>query len=331
MPTVLITPEAMLHQPGPHIDILKGAGFEIRFPKDPIFTRGLGTEEQAIEELRGMHATLAGGEYYTAKVLAGSPSLRVVARSGVGFDRIDMAAATAHNVAITITPTANHEAVAEHALAMILAIAKGLFQGDRDVRQGGWSKKPTSAVRGKTLGVLGLGRIGRSMAIRGAGVRMKVIAAEKYPDHVFIRQHGIELVSFDDLLARSDYLTIHCPSNEETKNLFNRDVLSRMKAGSVLINTARGEIVEENDLADALKSGHLRAAGLDAFQHEPPDVSQPLFQLPQVLLTPHVAGADDVSSEAMAVEAAECIAKLYQGGWPEGAVVNSQLKAGWKW
>jgi D-3-phosphoglycerate dehydrogenase / 2-oxoglutarate reductase len=331
MPVVLITPEALIEQPGPYVDNLRAAGFEVRYPRDHTFTRGLGTEQQTIDELRGVSAVLAGGEYITAAVLEKLPELRVIARSGVGYDRIDVPAATRHKVALTITPTANHEAVAEHALALVLAVAKSIVSGDRAVRAGRWPKQATRPIRGSTIGIVGLGRIGRSMALRAAAVGMKVIATEKFPDESFVRAQKIELVDLDTLLARSDYVSVHCPSNAETRQMFNARLFAKMKRGGVFINTARGELVAEADLLAALKSGHLAGAGLDVFEQEPPSVDNPLFKLDNVVVCPHIAGADELSQMNMAIEAADCIIRLSRNDWPAGAVVNAELQTDWKW
>lgn len=331
MPTVLITPEALIEQPGKHIDIFRDAGFEIRFPKDPIMTRGLGTEEETIAEIEGVDATIAGGEIYTPKVLTALSQLRVIARAGVGFDRVDIPTATERGVVVTITPTANHEGVAEQALALLFGVAKKVIDYDRRLRAGEWPRQLLRPVRGETLGVFGMGRVGKSMALKSQALGMTVIASDKYPDEAFAKEHGVEIVPFDDLLARSDYVSIHSPLNDETRGMFNESVFSKMKKGSVLLNTARGDIVAEADLMKALESGHLAAAGLDVFEEEPAKADNPLFALDNVTLSPHVAGLDRLSQDNMAIEAAECIVKLHSGEWPEGAVVNDDLRNGWKW
>jgi D-3-phosphoglycerate dehydrogenase / 2-oxoglutarate reductase len=158
-----------------------------------------------------------------------------------------------------------------------------------------------------------------------------VVATETYPDVAFARQHAIELVDFETLLARSDYLSLHCPHDAQTDRMFNRDVFAKMKRGSVLINTARGRIVVEADLLAALQQGHLSGAGLDVFETEPAAADNPLFALKNVVLSPHIAGADQLSQENMAIEAAHCIVKLSRDEWPAGAVVNDGLRSEWKW
>jgi D-3-phosphoglycerate dehydrogenase / 2-oxoglutarate reductase len=331
MPVVLITPEALINVRGPWVSLLEEAGLTIAYPEDPTFTRGLCTAAETVRVLRPAAAVIAGGEFFTPEILAGLPQLRVIARAGVGYDRVDVPAATGKKIAVTITPTANHEGVAEQAFALIFAIAKGVVVNDERTRAGQWSLGATAPLRGTTLGLFGLGRIGRSTALRGRAMGMTVMATETYPDLAFVRQHGVELVDFDALLACSDYLSLHCPHNAQTDRMFNRDVFARMKRGSVLINTSRGRLIVEADLLAALQQGHLGGAGLDVFETEPATADNPLFALKNVVVSPHLGGADKLSQDNMAIEAAECIVKLYRGEWPVGAVVNDALRGEWTW
>jgi len=331
MPVALITPEEMIHEPGPEGQILREAGFEVRYPANTTFTRGLGTEDETIRTLQGANALIAGGEWLTEKVFAALPELRVVARAGVGYDRVDIAAATGHSVAVTITPTANHAAVAEHTLALLFGVARSIAQSDRSMRAGQWIRRALTPVRGKTIGLVGLGRIGRSTAVRCLALGMKVIAYEVKPDPAFVNKHGIELVSFDDLLKQADFVTLHCPLSEETRGLMNAVAFAKMKRGSLFINTARGGLVVESDLIASLQAGHLGGAGLDVFEKEPPDPKNPLFQMDQVVVTPHVGGGDAQSISDMGAEAAQCIVALSRCQWPEGAVVNDSLRSSWRW
>ena len=333
MPTdvVLIDPEHMIDQrEARYVKVLEEAGFEVIYPDDPTFSRGK-SEEETIAQLQKCNAVLAGGPIITESVMAACPELRVVARSGVGYDRVDIPGATKHNVAVCITPNANHESVAEHALMLMFGVAKGVLQNDEHSRAGRWPQSETLPIRGTTLGIIGLGRIGRSLAVRAVAMGMKVIAYELYPNNDFIAQHGIELIDQDDLLSRSDYVSVHCPVTEQTKELINADFLGKMKPGSVLINTARGALQVEADLYDALTSGHLYGAGLDVYEQEPPSADNPLFTLPNVVFSPHIGSGDHLSRLMMGVEAAECIASLRHGNWPEGAVVNNEIKDGWRW
>jgi len=331
MPRVLISTEVLLHVEGPHTRLLREAGFEVVFPQNRQFARGICGLEESLRELSVADAMLAGSEYVTAEMLAALPNLRVIARTGVGYDRIDIDAATRHNVVVTITPTANHAAVAEHALALLFAISKKLLAGDRATRAGQWPRDLTEPIRGKTIGILGLGRTGRSMALRSAALGMSVIAHDPYPDRTFAAANGVELVDLDTLATRSDVLSIHCPANESTRGIINAAVFARMKPTAMLINTARGSIVDEAALVDALRAGQIKAAGLDVFEQEPPAQDNPLFELDNVVLTPHSAGGETLALHDMAMESAECVVKLHRAEWPEGAVVNNQLKDGWVW
>lgn len=332
MPVALITPEEMIRTPGPEAGILRDAGFEVRYPADTTFTRGLGTEEETIRVLAGISALLAGGEHLTAKVFAAVPDLRVVARAGVGFDRVDVPAATKHKVVVTITPTANHAAVAEHTLALIFGVARSVALNDRVLRSGQWIRRTLQPVRGRTIGLVGLGRIGRSTASRCAALGMKVIAHELYPDAKFVKEQGIELVDFQTLLKRSDFVSVHCPLNDETRGLMNAAAFALMKLGSIFINTARGGLVVEADLIAALQSGHLGGAGLDVFEQEPTDPGNPLFKMDNVVVCPHLGGGDVQSIADMGAEAARSIVSLHRGQWaPDAAVLNGSLKEGWRW
>jgi phosphoglycerate dehydrogenase-like enzyme len=328
---VLVTPEAMRDRPGAHVDVLREAGFEVGYPKNPHFARGLGGEDETITELADCVAVIASGEPYTQRVFQQLPSLRVVARCGVGYDAVDVAAATRHNVPLTITPTSNHEAVAEVALSLIFAVAKRTVVNHAQVRNGNWPRILSRPIRGTTLGLVGLGRIGRSTAVRAIALGMNVLACESCPDMSFVDQQAIRLVDLDTLVSQSDYVSLHCPLNEQTRGMFNRYLFARMKTTAVLINTARGKLVVEADLIQALRDGQIAGAGLDVYEVEPPASDNPLLTMDNVVLSPHIAGTDELSFAAMGLEAAECIIKLRAGQWPHGAVVNDQLQSTWSW
>jgi D-3-phosphoglycerate dehydrogenase/(S)-sulfolactate dehydrogenase len=280
---------------------------------------------------RGVEAVIAGGEAYDGPLFEAAPRLRVVARAGVGFDAVDLAAATKHRVVVAITPGANDQAVAEHTVAMLLAVGRGLVGCDAGVRDGSWPRNVLPPVRTRTLGIVGLGRIGRAVYTRAAALGMNLIACEPMPDRDFVARHAVRLVGFDDLLAQSDYVSLHVPLSRENTGLINRTTLAKMKPGAILINTARGGLVVEADLYDALKSGKLGGAALDVFEQEPTPLDNPLLTLPNVLTSPHMAGVDELSLSDMAEVDARAIVDLYQGRWPEQCVVNRQVGPGWKW
>ncbi len=331
MPKVLITPEALRDQPGPFIDLLHSSGFEVIYPTVPTFARGHLDVDATVDQLATVDAAIASGERYDRDTIARLPQLRVIARCGVGYDRVDVAAATEFGKVVTITPLANRGAVAELTLALLFAVTKSMVTNDRAVRDGQWPRQLVQPLRGSTLGIVGLGRIGQALAVRALALDMHVIASETYPDEGFLAEHPIELLPLSELLPRSDFVSVHCPLNDATQGLFNRDRFAEMKPGSVFLNTARGHLVVEEDLLEALQSGHLAGAGLDVLRQEPPDRNHPLLQMEQVVFSPHIAGCDEASMAAMALEAAQCIVDLSADRWPAGAVVNDALKDNWQW
>jgi len=327
MPRVLIMPAALFGVQGPHIEMLHQAGFEVHYPDRCELTG----EGETIAALRGAAAILAAGEPYSERVVTSLPDLRVIARWGVGTDRIDLDAVTRCGIAVTITPASNHEAVAEHTMALLLALSRSLMRQNREVRQGVWIKTPLLPLRGRTLGLIGLGRIGRSVALRAAQFRMRLLAFDSVPDPEFARASAVELVDLDTLLTQADYVSLHLPLTPSSIGLINRERLSRMKPGSFLLNTSRGGLIVEADLVSALESGHLAGAGLDVFEQEPPAIENPLFRMENVIVTAHMAGVDTQSSIDMAVQAAQNIIALHRGTWPQDSIVNSALGRDWRW
>ena len=331
MPQVLVNSGGDYAGDSHHVIMLRDAGFDVRVIEDKEFVLGKRSDQEEIATLSGASATPAGGERYTAHVIESLPDLRVIARLGVGFDRVDLHAATERGVVVTITPTANHEAVAEHALALILAVAKSIVPADREMRSGGWASRHSTALRGRTLGIVGLGRIGRSLAILAQGLGMRVIAAEVAPDRSFVEERDIQIVDLDFLLETADYVSLHCPLDDDTRGIINADRLARMKQDAVLVNTARGGLLVEADLVEALSSSTIGGAALDVFEQEATAADNPLFKLDNVIVSPHVAGNDDIAVESMHIEAAQCVIDLSRGVWPDGAVVNGELKGHWRW
>jgi D-3-phosphoglycerate dehydrogenase len=326
MDKVLIAPITLAGIDGAFVRVLQEAGFELIYPN----TGAQLTEEELLKFLAGVKATLAGSEPYTARVLDAHPQLRVIARVGVGYDAVDVAAATQHGCAVAITPGTNEGAVAEHAFCLMLGLARDLVAQHLGVKAGGWPRKPLLPLRGQTLGIAGLGRIGKAVALRGAAFGMRLLAYDPVPDKVFAAHHNVMLVSFEQLLAEADFLTLHLPVTPETRYLINRRTLALMKPTAFLINTARGAIVNEADLLAALKSKRLAGAGLDVFEQEPPG-KHPLFELDNVLLTPHAGGADVRSRDDMALSAAQAIVSLSRGEWPAEKIVNPEVRPRFRW
>jgi phosphoglycerate dehydrogenase-like enzyme len=327
MPNVLIAPYPLRNQPGAYRDLLESAGFT---PIDPV-GEGTLTTEQLLPYLATSDAMLAGGELLTPEVLDRAPRLRVIARTGVGYDTVDIDAATARGIPVTITPGTNHGSVAEQCFALLLAVARNVGGNDATIKAGGWDRTLVRPLRGSTLGLVGLGRIGRAVAIRALAFEMRVIAYDPLPPGPLEDGMGIERVSFDELLGSSDVVSLHLPLSGTTRNLFDRKVFARMKPGSILLNTARGGLVVERDLHDALATGHLWGAGLDVLNCEPPEPGNPLLGFSSVVFSPHIGGIDAKGMADMAELAARCVVDLYTGRWPAECVVNPGLGPGWRW
>lgn len=326
MPRVLVTPHPLHQTPGRYSEILESAGFEIVYPP-----AGQSLADNAALLARGgFDALLASVEPLTRDVLAAS-KIRAVARMGVGFDSIDIPAATELGIAVTITPGTLEESVAEHTVALMLGVYRDLVRRDRHVRAGTWIRKAWPRLAGKTLGLVGLGRIGKAVVRRAQGLGMTVVAHDPFPDVAFAETNGVKLLPLDALLSTADVVSLHLPTTRETVDLINARTLARMKRGSVLINTARGAMVDEGALVEALRSGHLLGAGLDVFKEEPLPTTSPLLELDNVLVCEHMGGLDEQSQEAMANLAAQCLVDLCQGRWPERCVVNRELGPQWKW
>jgi phosphoglycerate dehydrogenase-like enzyme len=220
--------------------------------------------------------------------------------------------------------------VAEHTFSLILGLAKNLVPQHLGVKNGGWPRGANLPLRGKTLGIAGLGRIGKAVALRGQAFGMRLVAYDPIPDTAFAAHHHIALVPFERLLAESDYLTLHLPVTAESRYLINRKTLALMKPTAFLINTARGAVVNEADLLDALRHKRLAGAGLDVFEQEPPG-KHSLFELDNVLLTPHAAGTDVQSRDDMALSAAQAIVSLSRGEWPAEKIVNPDVQGRFRW
>ena len=329
MPKVLIVPREVAKFRDRFCGPLEAAGLEVVVL--PPGEANLPTESELLEALHGVEAVIAGSEPYQRRLFAAHPQLRVIARNGVGYDSIDVAAATAAGVVVTIAPGTNQGSVAEHTFALILGLTRHIPSRHAALAAGGWNRLLSRPIRGQTLGLAGLGRIGRAVATRAVAFEMRVLAYDPRPDTAFCSAYGIGLVSFEQLLAESDFLSLHLPLSPETRHIINRETLAKMKPGAVLVNTSRGGLVCEADLVEALRSGRLAGAALDVFEEEPTPADNPLRTLPNVILTPHAAGVDEQSLHDMASSAAEAIACLRRGEWPGEKVVNPEVRAAFRW
>jgi phosphoglycerate dehydrogenase-like enzyme len=243
--------------------------------------------DELIAMLAGCLASLAGGERYTEEVFAAAPELKAVARMGVGYDAVDVAAATRHGVAVAMGFGTNHEAVADMAFALMAALSNQLLAYHQDVMEQRWGRHFHPGLWRSTVGIVGLGRIGRALARRCRGFEMRVLA---YDPVAGAEADGVELVGLDELFREADFLSVHAPHDATTDKIVNAARLALMKPSAYVINTARGGLVDEAALYGALKSGRIAGAGLDVFAVEPLPADSPLRSLSNVILTPHCAG-----------------------------------------
>jgi D-3-phosphoglycerate dehydrogenase len=257
----------------------------------------------------------------TAELLSAAPRLRIVARAGTGVDNVDVDAASACGVLVVNAPGANSISVAEHACALMLALARSVPAADRAMKNGKWDKKRFlgNELRGKTLGVAGLGRIGQEVAQRARAFGMRVVAHDPFIARDVAAGLGVELMSLDDLCAAADYVTLHLPSTPETRHLFDDARFARCKPGIRVVNTARGELIDERALKRALDSGVVAAAALDVFETEPPS-DWGLAQLPQVIATPHIAASTEEAQELVGIETAATVRDFLLHGIVRNAV-----------
>ncbi len=278
-------------------------------------------EEMLIDRLRDCEAVIASSDPYTARVFAECARLKVVSRCGVGFDSVDVPAATAAGVIVTTTPGAMTEAVADYTFALLLALARKIPAGDALMRSGGWGEYPGVLVAGKTLGLVGLGAIGRGVARRAAGFAMPVLACDPaFPPGSAGPEDapGVTVTTLDDLLARSDFVSLHAPALPETRNLLNPERFARMKRTAYLINTARGSLVDESALIQALEAGTIAGAALDVYQEEPVPSDHPLRRAPNCVLTPHNAFNAAEAAAAMSELSARNVLEAIAGRRPFG-------------
>ncbi len=278
--------------------------------------------------LRGVSATLASVEPYSAAVLAQASGLKVISRTGVGFDAIDVAEATRRGIVVCTTPGTNHVAVADLAVLLILSCARRLVEAVELLRRGAWTPQPVGfEVRGMTVGVVGTGLIGGEVVKRLAGFEPRLLGHDVVQNSQLTERFGLQYVELPTLLAEADFVTLHAPLLPETRHLIDAAALARMKSSAYLVNTARGPLVDEVALADALQAGRIGGAALDVFDVEPLPASSPLRGLENLVLTPHIAGSTVQSRDAMARMAVENAARVLRGRAPLSCVNPEVISA----
>lgn len=282
------------------------------------------SERDLLPLVSGIDGFIAGLDDITSGVIKSAGSLKVISRYGTGVDRVDLKAAKDAGIFVTNTPGANSASVAELTIGLAIAAARNITGANSRTKNGDWPRISGMSLSGKTFGIIGLGSIGKEVAKRLSCFNMKILAYDISFDAVFANQYGIIYADTDRIFSSSDFISLHTPVFKDTVNIVNKKTLVKMKKGAILINTARGELVNEDDLYNSLITGHLKAAALDAFKEEPPDRGNKLLSLPQVITVPHIGAAtDDASNEMTKISIEECFAVL-KGERPKYAVISPQ-------
>ncbi len=303
-------------------ELLEAAGHELRF------TGNAKTPDEVREAARDADGVLNCYAPLPAEVIRDLSACRVIARYGIGLDTIDLAEANARGILVTNVPDYCTDEVSDHALALILSLARGVAHLDRTVRAGRWDPTeaaPLHRLRGRTLGLVGFGRIARALAAKAAAIGLRVVATDPYLADDAVRSGGAEPRSLDALLREADIVSIHAPLTDASRHLIGADELARMKPGAFLVNTSRGPLVDATALRAALDRGALGGVGLDVLETEPPDPGDPLLERPEVVVTPHAAFYSEESLAELQRKAAEQVVAALRGDVPPYAVNADQV------
>ena len=323
MPNVLITARYFAADPEP-IDLLKRHNCVITHP-DIDWTLGDAnvSKSRAIELLRDADGAIISSMPVTDAVLAETPRLKAIALRGVGYDSVDVAAATARGIPVAVAPGFT-DSVADYVFGLLLAVSRKVMLADRMMRDRRWEVLVSTNIAGKTLGIIGLGRIGKAVARRAGGFDMPILATDVEQDEVFAARYGVRYVPLEKLLQQSDFVSINAPLQGDTRHLIDAQALASMKPTAYLINTARGDLVDEAALAEALRAGQLAGAGLDVFHDEPLEDS-PLRALDNVVLSPHLAAYSWEGLRESGLLAARAVLAVLAGGSPDaGQWINPE-------
>jgi len=270
-------------------------------------------EDEVVEMAAGCDGYIAGLDFITRKAIELlPPSLKVISRYGAGFDRVDLEAATKKGIVVTNTPGANSEAVADLAFGLLLSVARRIPALDKRVRQGEWPRSQGIEVFNKTIGIIGMGAIGKAVARRAKGFSMNIMAYDPYIDEDYAKKNDITVCKLDELLSKSDFISLHLPHTQSTHHIIDRRAIELLKRGAIIVNTARGGLIDEEAAYMALKEGKLGGLALDAFEIEPPEKS-PLFELDNVVVTPHTGAHTAEAVNNMAVMAVKNLMDILEG------------------
>jgi D-3-phosphoglycerate dehydrogenase len=320
---ILLTTTSFQDTPGPHHQILEDAGFEIIRERGPL------PEKRMLDLVGDIDAFLCGDDEITSKVIDRAlPRLKVVSKYGIGLDKIDVEYLTDKGVPLTFCPGVNHTTVSEHTFALMLALFRKLVKEANHVAKGEWVRITGNEIMGKTLSIIGLGRIGKEVAIRANAFGMKVIGYDLYWDEDFARGNQIiRAKSIDEALEQGDVVSLHVNLSDETRELINRERLSKMKDGVVILNCARGEIIHTQDVIDALHAGKIGGYGTDVLDVEPPPPDHPMLNAPNTVITPHIGSRTFESVERQATMAARNLVLALRGETPLAQANDAPLTA----
>lgn len=312
---ILLTTTSYQDTPGRHHDLLAESGHEIVRDRGPL------SEDRMLELVQsggGFDGILHGDDQITRRVIeAALPRLKALSKYGIGLDSVDVAAATDLKVPVLYTPGVNHTTVAEHTFGLLIMLAKQLWSQVNVVKQGQWKRVTGHELAQKTLGILGLGRIGKEVAVRAKAFEMQVMAYDIYWDEPFAQQHGIfRAETADQVVQLADVMTLHMNLTEENRQFINRGRIATMKDGALIINCSRGGLVHEEDVADACLSGKLAGYGADVLEHEPIQAPHPFQDVDNVLVTPHIASRTFESVERQALMSTENLLRVLSGRKP---------------
>ncbi|HVS72818.1 MAG TPA: phosphoglycerate dehydrogenase [Phycisphaerae bacterium] len=310
---ILLTTASFQETPGRHHEVLAQSGFEVARAKGPL------SEQQMLELVTkdgGFDGFLNGDDQITAKVIdAALPRLKVIAKYGIGLDSIDVKHATSKKLPVLFTPGVNHTTVAEHTFGLMIALAKHFWPSLRSTKSGGWKRITGSELAGKTISVLGVGRIGKEVIKRAKAFDMNAIGYDQYWDEAFAKQYDVKRAgTIEEAVTQADIVSLHMNLDESNRGFINKGLISKMRKGSYIINTARGGLVVENDIAEACRSGHLGGYGTDVLNEEPPAKDHPFTQIDNILVTPHIGSRTFESVERQALRAVQNIVEFLKGG-----------------
>jgi D-3-phosphoglycerate dehydrogenase / 2-oxoglutarate reductase len=312
MTRILVTTTSFQDTPGEHHDLLQAEGYEVVGERGPL------SEERMLELVGDLDGLLCGDDAITSAVIEKAlPRLKVIAKYGIGIDKIDVDHATSRGLPVTFCPGVNHTTVAEHTFALLLAVVRNLIQEVDITRAGDWQRITGTEIMGKTIAIAGLGRIGKEVAVRAKAFGMKVKAFDLYWDEEFAKAHEvIRCESLEEVFSEADFISLHVNLTDETRNMLNQESITKLKDGAVVLNCARGELVDSEAMVAALQSGKLGGYGADVLDLEPPPKDHPLLNAPNTVITPHIGSRTYESVQRQAGMATRNLINVMKGEKP---------------